>query len=208
MLKGILGTKIGMTQLFDKNGDVVPVSVIDVNNWVVTQIKSSAKDGYDSIQLGLMRKRYRTVPFSDEWLKMKKNHFLQVKEIKTNNVADFSLGQSIDLSKIDFKEGDVVAVTGTSKGLGFQGVVKRWGFAGGPAAHGSKFHRRPGTSGHLRRQGEIIKGKKFPGHAGAEQVTVKGLEIVRIDLTAGCVFVKGAIPGKKDSMVAINKLGI
>ena len=125
-----------------------------------------------------------------------------------DKVDGYELGQFVRLDTSAIKEGDVVSVTGVSKGLGFQGVVKRWGFAGGPAAHGSKFHRRPGSSGCLRTQGEIIKGKKFPGHMGVDQVTVKGLEIIRIDPEAGCVFIKGAIPGKKDSVVTIKKQGI
>ncbi len=205
MLNQALGTKIGMTQLFDKNGEVVPVTVIDVNNWFVTQIKTSAKDGYDALQIGLLRKRFRTGSFSAEWLKDKKTYFLNTKEVRPEALADYQVCQAIDLSKISFIEGEKVSVTGTAKGLGFQGVVKRWGFAGGPKTHGSKFHRIPGTSGHLRRQGEVIKGKKFPGHAGTQQVTVKGLEIVRLDRQNGYIFVKGAVPGKKDSLVGINK---
>lgn len=208
MLNSMLGTKVGMTQIFDQKGDAVPVSVVDLNNWVVTQIKSSEKDGYSALQLGLMRKRFRGLPFSSDWLKAKSDYFLQIKEVMLENTMDFALGQSVGLDNITFQEGDFVAVTGTSKGLGFQGVVKRWGFAGGPSSHGSRFHRIPGSSGHLRRQGEIIKGKKFPGHAGADRVTVKGLEIVRIDRDAGCLFIKGPIPGKKDFLVAINKQGI
>lgn len=208
MLKRMLGTKIGMTQLFDQKGDAIPVTVVDVNNWVVTQIKSSEKDGYSALQLGLMRKRFRGLPFSFDWLKAKNDYFLQIKELVLEDTSDFALGQSVGLDNLTFNEGDLVAVTGTSKGLGFQGVVKRWGFSGGPSSHGSRFHRIPGSSGHLRRQGEVIKGKKFPGHAGTDRVTVKGLEIVGIDREAGCLFIKGAIPGKKDFLVAINKQGI
>ena len=208
MLNSVLGTKIGMTQLFDKNGNVVPVTVVDVNNWFVTQLKSDENDGYTSLQIGLLRKRFRGQAFSPVWLSAKQNHFLRLKEITLDKVDGYELGQFVRLDTSAIKEGDVVSVTGVSKGLGFQGVVKRWGFAGGPAAHGSKFHRRPGSSGHLRTQGEIIKGKKFPGHMGVDQVTVKGLEIIRIDPEAGCVFIKGAIPGKKDSVVTIKKQGI
>ena len=155
-----------------------------------------------------MRKRFRGLPFSSDWLKAKNDYFLQIKEVMLEDTNNFALGQSVGLDNITFQEGDIVAVTGTSKGLGFQGVVKRWGFSGGPSSHGSRFHRIPGSSGHLRRQGEIIKGKKFPGHAGTDRVTVKGLEIVRIDREAGCLFIKGAVPGKKDFLVAINKQGI
>ena len=181
MLNSVFGTKVGMTQLFDENGNVVPVTIVDVNNLVVTQLKSSAKEGYDALQVGLLRERFRAQEFSPLWLKAKKDHFLSTKEIKVAQVADFSLGQVVNLDHIAINEGDNVAVVGISKGLGFQGVVKRHGFAGGPKAHGSKFHRKPGSSGHLRRQGEIIKGKRFPGHAGVEQITVRGLKIVKID---------------------------
>ena len=208
MLRSMLGTKVGMTQLFDQKGDAVSVSVIDLNNWVITQIKSSEKDGYSAVQLGLKRKRFRGLPFSAEWLKAKNDYFLQIKEVVLSDTKDFTLGQSVGLDNVAFQEGDIVAVTGTSKGEGFQGVVKRWGFSGGPSSHGSKFHRIPGSSGHLRRQGEVIKGKRFPGHAGADRVTVKGLEIVRVDREAGCLFIKGAVPGKKDFLVAIKKQGI
>src|SRR3990170_689714 len=150
MLNSVLGTKIGMTQLFDKNGNVVPVTVVDVNNWFVTQLKSAEKDGYTSLQIGLLRKRFRGQAFSPIWLRAKNDHFLRIKEITLEKTDGFELGQFIKLDTSAIKEGDVVSVTGVSKGLGFQGVVKRWGFHGGPAAHGSKFHRRPGTSGCLR----------------------------------------------------------
>jgi large subunit ribosomal protein L3 len=208
MLNNVLGTKIGMTQLFDEKGNVVPVTVIDVKNWFVTQVKSSEKDGYAALQIGLLRKRYRSHDFSVAWLKAKKDYFLELKEIKPENIQNYVLGQAIDMSQFALHEGDLVAVTGCSKGLGFQGVVKRWGFSGGPDSHGSTFHRRPGSSGHLRRQGEIIKGKKFPGHTGDRQVTVKGLKVMRIDRDNGCVFVKGAVPGKKDALIAIRKQGV
>ncbi len=205
MFNSVHGIKVGMTQVFDKNGDVIPVTIVDVNNWFVTQIKSSEKDGYTSLQFGLLRKKFRGQPFSDLWLKAKKDYFLHVKEIAVDKTQDITAGQSVNIGQSTLVEGDVVSITGTSKGLGFQGVVKRWNFAGGPAAHGSKFHRRPGTGGCLRTQGEVIKGKKFPGHLGVEQVTVKGLKIVRIDKDTGYVFIKGAIPGKKDSLVTIKK---
>ncbi len=208
MLNNILGKKIGMTQLFDKNGNVVPVTVVNINNWVVTQIKTSEKDGYTSLQLGLLKNKYQDQTFSNEWLGAKQDHFLHLKEVHTGAPADYSVGQPVSITTVALQEGDVVSVTGQCKGLGFQGVVKRWGFSGGPSSHGSKFHRKPGSGGHLRRQGEVIKGKRFPGHAGTEQITVKGLKIIRIDREAGCLFIKGAIPGKKDTLIAIKKQGI
>jgi large subunit ribosomal protein L3 len=205
MLNKVLGTKVGMTQLFDKDGMVVPVTVIDVNHWFVTQVKSSQKDGYASLQLGLLRKRFRGIEFSPVWLKARADHFLRIKEVPVKDDHSFKPGQALSLADSVLQEGDVVSVIGNAKGLGFQGVVKRHGFAGGPKAHGSKFHRRPGSGSHMRTQGEVIKGKRFPGHMGTEQVTVKGLKVIRIDRESGLVFVKGAIPGKKDGLIAINK---
>ena len=208
MLNSVIGTKVGMTQLFDENGNVVPVTVVNINNLFVTQIKSTAKEGYDALQLGLLRDRYKAQEFSPVWLKAKNEYFLQLKEIPAQTSGEFAVGQSVTTEHLSFNEGDFIAITGTSKGLGFQGVVKRWGFAGGPKTHGSTFHRAPGSSGHLRRQGEIIKGKRFPGHAGDAQLTVRGLKIIRIDKESGHLFVKGAVPGKKNSFVSIKKQGV
>jgi large subunit ribosomal protein L3 len=208
MLNSVIGTKVGMTQLFDENGNVVPVTVVNINNLFVTQVKSTAKEGYDALQLGLLRDRYKAQEFSPVWLKAKNEYFLQLKEVPASASDAFGIGQSVTTEHLSLGEGDTVAITGTSKGLGFQGVVKRWNFAGGPKTHGSTFHRKPGSSGHLRRQGEIIKGKRMPGHAGDKQLTVRGLKIIRIDKESGYLFVKGAIPGKKDSFVSIKKQGV
>ncbi|NDD54990.1 50S ribosomal protein L3 [bacterium] len=207
MLNSVIGTKVGMTQLFDENGNVVPVTVVDINNLFVTQIKSTEKEGYNALQLGLVRNRFKAEAFSPLWLKAKSDYFLRLKEVAASTSGEFAVGQAVTAEHIALNAGDFIAVTGTSKGLGFQGVVKRWGFGGGPKTHGSKFHRRPGSSGHLRRQGEIIKGKRFPGHAGDQQLTVRGLKVIRIDKETGHLFIKGAIPGKKDSFVTIKKQG-
>lgn len=209
MLNGVLGKKIGMTQVFDAQGTVVPVTVVDVSNQFVTQIKTPEKDGYTSLQVGLLRKRYQGKPFSEVWLKAKKNYFVHIKEIPVSDAAkDCALGQAVTFDLLSsLQEGNKVTVVGTSRGLGFQGVVKRWGFAGGPKSHGSKFHRKPGSSGNMRRQGEVLKGKKFPGHMGVDRVTVEGLKVIRIDKENSCLFIKGAIPGKKDSLVLIKTQG-
>lgn len=206
MVKSVLGTKIGMTQVFDKNGLVVPVTVINVNNWFITQIKSATKDGYHAFQVGLLKKKFRGQSFSASWLKAKDDYFLRIKEIRLDE-TDASLvpGEQVDLKNVAIQEGDKVAAIGISRGLGFQGVVKRWGFHGGPSAHGSRLHRKPGSSGFMRRQGEVIKGKKFPGHMGVDQVTVKGLRVVRIDYESGFLYIKGAVPGKAGSVVTIKK---
>lgn len=209
MLSGVLGKKLGMTQVFNAEGKVVPVTVVDVGTWYVTQVKTPEKDGYSALQVGLPRKRYQNKSFSPEWLKKKSDYFLHIKEVSAaEQTHTFAVGQKITLDDVALQEGESVAVTGVSRGIGFQGVVKRWGFSGGPKTHGSKLHRKPGSSGFLRRQGEIMKGKKFPGHKGAETVTVKGLDIVKIDKETGCVFIKGALPGSKESLVVIRKQGI
>ncbi|MCB9493340.1 MAG: 50S ribosomal protein L3 [Epsilonproteobacteria bacterium] len=206
VLNNALGKKIGMTQLFNEAGDAIPVTVVNVGNWYVTQIKTAVKDGYDALQVALPRKRYRNQEFSTSWLHAKKEYFLHVKEIPmTGENAAFELGQKITLQDTSLEQGDTVAIIGISKGLGFQGVVKRWGFSGGPGGHGSKFHRIPGAIGHLRRQGEVIKGKKLPGHMGMKRTTVKGLKIAHIDKENGYVFVQGAVPGKKDTLITIKK---
>ena len=209
MLTSLLGKKIGMTQLFDSKRNVIPVSVVDINDWFVTQIKTQEKDGYCALQLGLLRTRYRSKDFSFAWLRKMKNFFAYVREVSVDEsiVNNFKVGQKITLDNIGVQEDDAISVTGTSIGLGFQGVVKRWGFAGGPASHGSNFHRRPGSIGNLTTEGNVIKGLPMAGHCGCERVTTKGLRVVRIDKENGCLFVKGAVPGKKNSLILIRKQG-
>ena len=210
MLQNIVGTKIGMTQIFDAKGNVVPVTVIDVSNWYVVQVKTVETDGYAALQMGLLKKRHQAKAFDANWLKKKDQFFLHIKEvaIKQDQVAQFSVGQKIDFTATDIKEGGKVSVTARSRGLGFQGVVKRWGFAGGPGSHGSTFHRRPGSLGNMRRQGEVLKGKRLPGRAGFRNFTVRGLTMARIDGAVGCVFLKGAVPGKTATLVHIKLQGV
>ncbi|MBM3886661.1 50S ribosomal protein L3 [Candidatus Dependentiae bacterium] len=210
MLQNIVGTKIGMTQLFDSKGNVIPVTVVNVANWYVLQIKTVGHDGYSALQLGLLKERYRNKPFSAEWLKDKAKFFLHIKEVSTDtSVAEkFTIGQLLDFTNGDIQPGVKVNVTARSRGLGFQGVVKRWGFAGGPGAHGSTFHRRPGSLGNMRRQGEVLKGKRLPGHAGFRNFTVRGLTLVKLDQQAGCIFIKGALPGKTATLVHIKMQGV
>lgn len=208
MLNSVLGKKVGMTQVFDSEGNVVPVTVIDTGNLYVTQLKSAAKDGYPALQVGMLREKYWGKEFSNDWLKAKSKFFSNIKEVRLEDGAgSFDLGQRVAFDHIALQEGQKVAVTGTSRGLGFQGVVKRWNFGGGPKTHGSKFHRRPGAVGHMRTQGEVIKGKRFPGHMGCRQFTIRGLEVVKIDRENSVVLVKGSVPGKKDSLVLIKKQG-
>lgn len=209
MLQALLGRKIGMTQLFNTDGKVTPVTVINVGHWVVTQVKNQAVDGYTALQVGLVKEKYQAQSFSPEWLKGKQEYFSCVREIICDDeqVAQSQVGQVIMTDVAHMAEGDNVSVSGVSKGLGFQGVIKRWGFSRGPETHGSNFHRAPGALSYLRRGGEVQKGRRLPGRDGGKTVTVKGLKIVKIDVDSKCLFVSGAIPGKKDSVVEIKKQG-
>lgn len=208
MLNSVFGKKIGMTQVFDSVGNVVPVTVIGIDNLYVTQIKNKEKDGYVVLQLGLLKDKYHGKECSEDWLKNKQMYFSDIKEVAVDgDVSQFKLCQKINLGNVAFQEGQSVSVTGKSKGLGFQGVVKRWNFGGGPKSHGSAFHRRPGALGHMRTQGEVIKGKRLPGHMGDKKFTVEGLKLVKIDADKNCLLVKGSVPGKSKSLVFVRKQG-
>ncbi len=210
MLNSLLGKKIGMTQLADETGKMTPVTAIDIADWVVLQVKTQENDGYSSLQLGLVKKKHKEAIFDELWLKAKKEYFNLVKEVSIDSEDEqkFTVGQAIASDITSVQEGDSVSVSGRSKGLGFQGVVKRWNFGGGPRTHGSNFHRKPGSIGNMTSQGKVIKGKKLPGHHGFRNVTVQGLQVVRIDADNQCLFVKGAVPGKKDTVLFIKKQGI
>ena len=202
-MKGILGRKIGMTQVFAKNGKLTPVTVIEVEPNVVSQIKTVATDGYDAIQLAAVEKREKLAnkPEIGHLKKANTTPKRFLKEIRGVNVSDYSLGQVI---KADlFEEGEMVDVTGTSKGKGFQGVIKRHNQSRGPMGHGSQYHRGVGSMGTLLPM-RVIPGKKMPGHMGGEQVTVQNLEIVQIDLENNVILVKGNVPGQKKSLVLIK----
>lgn len=210
MLSGIFGKKIGMTQIFSEDGKVFPVTAVYAGNWIVTQVKTQEKDGYNALQLGLLKKRYNQDSLTSDWLKSKKKFCSVFKEIKVQNDQDlfnFKIGQKLGLDNTALSESDRVKVTGKSAGLGFQGVVKRWGFGGGPKTHGSNFHRLPGAVGNMCSQGKVVKGKKLPGQTGNKAVAVKNLEIIKLDKDSDVLFVKGAIPGKKESLVLISKQG-
>lgn len=209
MLKRLLGTKVGMTQVFDENRNVIPVTVIDVGDWFVIQVKTTENDGYAALQLGLLRKRYKGKSFSGEWLKAKEKFFGHIKEVHVDGqeATKFAVGQKLSVKDSSIAEQDSVNVAGISRGLGFQGVVKRWGFSGGPGGHGSTFHRIPGSVGNMCSQGNVIKGKKLPGHCGCSRTTVKNLVVVKVDSAANYLFIKGAVPGKRDALLFISKQG-
>ena len=202
-MKGILGRKIGMTQVFAKNGKLTPVTVIEVEPNVVSQIKTVATDGYDAIQLAAVEKREKLAnkPEIGHLKKANTTPKRFLKEIRGVNVSDYSLGQVI---KADlFEEGEMVDVTGTSKGKGFQGVIKRHNQSRGPMGHGSQYHRGVGSLGTMLPM-RVLPGKKMPGRMGGEQVTVQNLEIVQIDLENNVILVKGNVPGPKKSLVLIK----
>ena len=202
-MKGILGKKIGMTQVFTKNGKLIPVTVIEVEPNVVTQIKTVEKDGYDAIQLGTMTVKEKSSNKAKIGHAKKANtapkRFLR--EIRGVNVSDYTLGQVIDASI--FKEGEVVDVTGTSKGKGTQGVIKRWNQSRGPMGHGSQYHRGVGSLGTMLPM-HVLKGKKMAGHMGNEKTTIQNLEVVSVDLENNIILIEGNIPGPKKSLVMIK----
>ena len=203
MKKGILGKKIGMTQVFTESGKLIPVTVIEVEPNVVTQIKTIEKDGYNAIQLGAVSIREKSSNKAKTGHTNKANttpkRFL--KEIRGVNVEEYTLGQVIDASI--FAKGEVVDVTGTSKGKGTQGVIKRWNQSRGPMGHGSQYHRGVGSLGTLLPM-HVIKGKKMAGHMGDEQVTIQNLEVVSVDLENNVILIKGSVPGPKKSLVMIK----
>lgn len=203
-MKGILGRKIGMTQVFTKSGKLIPVTVVEVEPNVITQIKTKENDGYEAIQLGFDTKREKLATKASVGITNKANTTPKrfFREIRGVDVSKYSLGQEV---KVDiFAEGEMVDVTGTTKGKGFQGVIKRHGQSRGPMGHGSMYHRRPGSMGSTSTPGRVFKGKKLPGHMGMETVTIQNLEVVRVDLDKNVILVKGSVPGNKGAILKIR----
>lgn len=202
-MKGILGKKIGMTQVFTKEGKLIPVTVIEVEPNVVTQIKTVEKDGYDAIQLGAqtIREKLSNKPELGHVKKANTTPKRFLREIRGVNVNDYTLGQTIGVDI--FEAGEIVDVTGTSKGKGFQGVIKRHNQSRGPMGHGSQYHRGVGSLGTLLPM-HVLKGKKMPGQMGNVQRTVQNLEVVSIDTENSVILVKGNVPGPKKSLVMIR----
>lgn len=202
-MKGILGRKIGMTQVFATNGKLVPVTVIEVEPNIVSQIKTKENDGYDAIQLAAIEKKEKrsNKPLTGHLKKANTTPKRFLRELRGVDVSNYSLGQEL---KADiFSLGEMVDVTGTSKGKGTQGVIKRWNQSRGPMGHGSQYHRGVGSLGTMLPM-RVLPGKKMPGHMGAEQVTVQNLEVIQIDLENNVILIKGNVPGPKKSLVFIK----
>ncbi|MFZ3172945.1 MAG: 50S ribosomal protein L3 [Carboxydocellales bacterium] len=203
MVKGILGKKLGMTQLFTEEGKVVPVTVIEAGPCVVVQKKTAETDGYNAIQVGFgeIREKLVNKPTKGHFGKGGVRPLRYVKEFRIENVDDYQLGQEITAEV--FAAGESVDVAGTSKGKGFAGGIKRHGFHRGPMAHGSKYHRRPGSLG-AKGPARVFKGRKLPGRMGGERVTVQNLEVIRVDKERNLLLIKGAVPGPKNGLLIVK----
>ncbi|MGD6845643.1 50S ribosomal protein L3 [Bacillus infantis] len=203
MTKGILGRKIGMTQVFAENGDLIPVTVVEATGNVVLQVKSVDTDGYEAIQLGFADKREKlsNKPEQGHVAKADTAPKRFVREFRGVDLAAYEVGQEV---KVDiFAEGDTVDVTGISKGKGFQGSIKRHGQSRGPMSHGSRYHRRPGSMGPVA-PNRVFKGKALPGRMGGDQITVQNLEIVKVDAERNLLLIKGNVPGAKKALLKIK----
>lgn len=205
MKKGILATKVGMTQVFNEDGVLTPVTVLQAGPCYVTQVKTVENDGYQAIQVGFADKREKLVnkPDKGQFDKAGVSCKRYVREFRFDNAAEYELGQEI---KADiFAAGDHIDATAISKGKGFQGAIKRHGQSRGPMGHGSKYHRHAGSNGAASDPSKVFKGKKMPGQMGNKQITVQNLEIVRVDAENNLLLVKGAVPGPKKSLVTIKE---
>ena len=205
MKKAIVATKVGMTQIFNEDGVLTPVTVLQAGPCVVTQVKTVENDGYDAVQVGYVDKREKLVtkPVKGHFDKAGVSYKRYVREFRFENASEYSVKDEI---KADiFAAGDKIDATAVSKGKGFQGAIKRHGQHRGPMAHGSKFHRHQGSNGSATTPGRVFKGKGMPGHMGNVKVTIQNLEIVRVDAENSLILVKGAVPGPKKSLVTIKE---
>jgi large subunit ribosomal protein L3 len=203
MIQGLIGRKLGMTQVFDDRGVVHPVTVVEAGPCVVTQVKTDEKDGYAALQLGFGLDNRLNRP---ERGHRQASGFMSrhLREVKAENVADYSVGQVLQADV--FAEGEIVDVTGTSKGKGFQGGVKRHGFAGGPKTHGqSDRHRAPGSIGSSATPGRVFKGMRMAGHMGNERVTVQNLKVIRVDTERNLLLIEGSVPGPNQGLLIIRR---
>ncbi|OGC43065.1 50S ribosomal protein L3 [candidate division WOR-3 bacterium RBG_13_43_14] len=199
---GLIGKKIGMAQIFEK-GKVIPVSLIQAGPCPIIQIKNEKKDGYFALQLGYGKKKKSSKPLSGHLKKSKTDPVYRLFEIRFKDSKKFKLGDKIDVSI--FKDGETVQVTGWTKGRGFSGGIKRWGWHGGPASHGSMSHRRIGSAGPGSSPGRIWKGKTMPGRYGNEKVTIRNLKVVKIEIEKNLLYLKGAVPGTRNGYLLVIK---
>lgn len=205
MKKAILATKVGMTQIFNEDGALVPVTVLQAGPCVVTQVKTVDNDGYSAVQVGFTDKREKLVskPVKGHFDKAGVSYKRYVREFRFENAEEYNVKDEI---KADvFAAGDKIDATAIAKGKGFQGAIKRHGQSRGPMAHGSKYHRHAGSNGSCSDPSKVFKGKKMPGHMGAKQITIQNLEVVRVDAENNLILVKGAVPGPKKSLVTIKE---
>ncbi|MBQ9633546.1 MAG: 50S ribosomal protein L3 [Schwartzia sp.] len=207
MSKAILGRKLGMTQIFTEEGQVVPVTVIESGNNVVIQNKTTESDGYNAVQLGFgeIKEKHLTKPLKGRFDKAGVEPVKFIREMRLAAPSEYKVGDKIGVDI--FEAGQLVDVTGISKGKGFAGTVKRHGFARGPMGHGSKSHREPGSTGAMisGHGGRVLKGKKLPGHMGNERVTVQRLTLVKVDTDRNLLLIKGAVPGPKKGLLMIKE---
>ena len=203
MIEGLLGRKLGMTQIFNERGETVPVTALEVGPCVVTQVMTPERQGYHAVQLGFGHKKRLNEPERGH-LKKSGAQSRHLRQMKTEGSEGYSVGQTLDCSV--FEVGELIDITGTSKGKGFQGVIKRHGFRGGPKTHGqSDRWRAPGSIGATSTPGRVFKGQRMAGHIGHERVTVQNLEVVRIDPERNLVLVKGSVPGPNEGLLLVRK---
>ena len=204
MNKGLIGKKIGMTQIFDEYGRVIPVTVIEAGPCVIAQVKTEETDGYTAVQLGFgdVKEKKLTKPVKGHFTKVNVTPKKHLREFRLDSVEGLTVGQEL---KADvFAAGDKLDIQGTSKGKGFQGVIKRHGQSRGPMGHGSMYHRRPGSMGPTSTPGRVFKGKKLPGHMGSQTISIQNLEVVRVDLDKNVILVKGSVPGAKGAILKLK----
>ena len=204
MNKGLIGKKLGMTQIFDEQGKVIPVTVIEAGPCVVAQVKTVETDGYNAIQLGFgdVKESKINKPEKGHFAKSKLSPKKHLREFRLDSVENINVGD--ELKADTFTAGDQLDIQGTSKGKGFQGVIKRHGQSRGPMGHGSMYHRRPGSMGPTSTPGRVFKGKKLPGHMGSQTITIQNLEVVRVDLDKNVILVKGSVPGAKGAILKLK----
>ena len=204
MKKGLIGRKVGMTQIFDEKGNVIPVTVIEAGPCVVAQVKTIETDGYNAVQLGFgdIKDKHINKPEAGHFAKSKIANKKYLREFRLDTVEGIKVGD--ELKADTFQAGEKIDVQGTSKGKGFQGVIKRHGQSRGPMGHGSMYHRRPGSMGPTSTPGRVFKGKKLPGHMGSVTVTIQNLDVVRVDMDKNVLLVKGSVPGCKGAILKIK----